>query len=752
MATCKRPADARSEIADLLAEAIELEHSLSLQYQFAAFGIKTHITEGGINHAQLLKMQRWKGILLNAARQEMEHLGLACNIQSAIGEAPMLYRRNFPVPQDYLPIDIGLTLERFGLPMLKRAILYEMPTDLNECTKARLKKIGLDYEPYQRHTIAKHYESIRRKIEAAGDGIFVGPPDAQIGNIQVFPTQIIGVPVANIAARAYYSVLVRPVYNAQHALDAIDQIIAEGEGYPAQGNYRGSHFLAFLELYEALSDELGKDPGFAPSRPVVDNPRATTADPKHDAHMALTAQQPTELENPLADKLATFFDRGYQATVSMLMRFYFHQGRNEREIETLARIAFFPMMTGFIRPIGELLTRLPAGSASGPPFRNAGPGFAFAPRLSVISDAAAAWKVIRDEVQALRVGIEALARSGDPGLDAFAKARLDLTWQNLARIAMYFNQLIDPPKLPSPDRAQPVPPPQTAPPPPPLLVLQYGGWVSIRLPTDPDPTDEPRGASGTTFAYGDEPDLNREIAFDAPAGLRSLAPKIGVFVRCAERIDKDGAHTIAALQGARFELLDHPKLENRNWTLTPPGCEPIVPFHMRISSDSGIVLEAEDILGLRKDGVPPPPLWEIPATELARRGPPGMALEPATAASITGQWDSKRVAYERRAALERELEDLGEGGAPGKLAVLRGRLQALDSSLNNPADRRIGMRGIIERWGFMFNQPGSVSGDKGALGGTLNPNAWSISFWMGGWDADLLVAYMYGSLTMTYSE
>jgi hypothetical protein len=557
-------------------------------------------------------------------------------------------------------------------------------------------------------------------------------------------------------------VLVRPVYDREQALAAIDQIASEGEGFKPTHDYRGSHFETFLKLAEELSAERLRDPDFAPSRPVVDNPRASTAFAKFDSGTSQTAQ-PTPLEkDSLADKLATLFDRGYQATVSMLMRFYFHQGRNQREIETLARIAFFPMMTGFIRPIGELLTRLPARSASGPASGNAGPGFVFAPRLGVISDAKVAWTVLRDEMQALREGIQALAESGDPGLDAFAKARLDMTWQNLARIKMYFDELIKAAQLPSP------PPPRSPPPqpllgaPPPLLVLQYGGWVLIRLPTDPDPTDEPRGASGTTFAYGNEPDLNREIAFDVPAGYtpRSYTPKIGVVVQSAERIDEKGVHPIAALQGARFELLDRPKLENRNWTLTQPGCEPIVPFHMRITG-AGIVLEAEDALTTNPDGSPSSrPLWEATALELARRGPPGMALEPATAASITGQWDSRRVVYERWSALwrERDAADKARGGDPGKLAVLRGRVQALEDSLNNAADRRIAMRSIIERWGFAFNQPAKVAGDVGALGGPLltDPKPpmypWSIAFWLGGWDPDLLVAYMYGSLTIAYSK
>ena len=30
----------------------------------------------------------------------------------------------------------------------------------------------------------------------------------------------------------------------------------------------------------------------------------------------------------------------------------------------------------------------------------------------------------------------------------------------------------------------------------PKLIIQFGGWILMRLATDPDPTDEPRGVSG----------------------------------------------------------------------------------------------------------------------------------------------------------------------------------------------------------------------------------------------------------------
>src|SRR5947209_12212357 len=117
------------------------------------------------------------------------------------------------------------------------------------------------------------------------------------------------------------------------------------------------------------------------------------------------------------------------------------------------------------------------------------------------------------------------------------------------------------------------------------LRISFGGWCLIRLATDPDPTDEPRGVSGYTFAFGNEPDLDRIIYLQPPAYSfkRSHGPEIGVRVLEAHRITPNRKIAIGALRDARVELLDRPKLENRNWALTLPGFEPIVPFHLHIT-------------------------------------------------------------------------------------------------------------------------------------------------------------------------
>lgn len=281
------------------------------------------------------------------------------------------------------------------------------------------------------------------------------------------------------------------------------------------------------------------------------------------------------------------------------------------------------------------------------------------------------------------------------------------------------------------------------------LVLQFRGAVVIRIPTDPDPTDEPRGISGYTFAFGDEPDLDRILQMQPRPDLRvrSHAPPIGVTVHSAQRLDQSGARPVPALVGARVELLDEPRFENRNWTLTLPGHEPVVPFKLRVSKDR-FTVQREDLLDPKAPGQP---FWMASDENLARRGARGMEYEPETVGNATGIWDSLAVAVDRRTKLAADLARLSAKDS-AEAAIVRARIAQLDFAIANPSDRRLRARWFVERFAFDMNGPdASVMTDAVTAGGDIDPiTPWPVSFWLGGWDPDLLCAYMQGSLTLPY--
>jgi len=273
------------------------------------------------------------------------------------------------------------------------------------------------------------------------------------------------------------------------------------------------------------------------------------------------------------------------------------------------------------------------------------------------------------------------------------------------------------------------------------LVLEFEGWCSLRLPTDPDPSDEPRGVSGYTFAFAGEPDFDRVLNLQARAGMtyRSHGPELGVTVRNAVRTD---GYVVTALQGARVDLLGDPIIENRNWTLTLPGFEPIVPFHLRVAGD-GVALERMAPLNLAD---PSQPLWQVSQTLLEAQGAQGMEYEPATVGAATGEWDPLGAVKQRLATLQQDLEhehdEIARTNLEGRIAELKIGIAA------NPPDRRVLVRNFVERFGFPMQGDATATGIDGI--DTTTP--WRVDFWLGGWDPDVLSLYMKGALNVPYAS
>jgi hypothetical protein len=276
------------------------------------------------------------------------------------------------------------------------------------------------------------------------------------------------------------------------------------------------------------------------------------------------------------------------------------------------------------------------------------------------------------------------------------------------------------------------------------LALSFEGWCSLRLPTDPDPSDEPRGISGYTFAFAGEPDFDRILNLQPRAGMRdrSHGPKLGVTVRSAVRSD---GRAVPALRGAKVDLLGGPIIENRNWTLTLPGFEPIVPFHLRIERD-GVALER---LAPLNPADPSQPLWQVSQANLEAQGARGMEYEQATVGEATGVWDALGEVKQRLAALRRDLAK--EHDATARTA-LEGRIAELELAVATPNDRRVLVRNFVERFGFPLTGDPVVEGAAKALGGLLTTAPWRIDFWLGAWDPDLLCLYMKGALNVAYAE
>jgi hypothetical protein len=282
------------------------------------------------------------------------------------------------------------------------------------------------------------------------------------------------------------------------------------------------------------------------------------------------------------------------------------------------------------------------------------------------------------------------------------------------------------------------------------LILEFGGRCMIRQPTDPDPYDERRGVSGYTFAFGDEPDLNRIIYFheNPQFRLRSHCEKLGVFVTRALVVGDADPLACPALEGAQFDLLGDPVLENRNWNLTRPGYEPIAPFHVQIRTPH-ISIDRLDVLDA---GHPDREAWKAPLEALEAKGARGLEYEPSTVGRATGVYDFTSVLRARLEALKADLAPLGPADTSiddPRRVVIEARIAHIEDALENP-DRRTAVYPIVERFGFAISgTEGHVNGDPSILPARLDLSKdaqWRIDFWMGGWDFDALSCHVEGTL------
>jgi hypothetical protein len=403
-------APGRRRLADLLSEAAELEHALLCQYLYAYLSLRRSVAEG-VNWQQLELMRQWGASLLLIARQEMEHLGLVSNLLTAIGEAPRLSRPDFPLGPRAYDLGIPMRLEPFGLEALRRFVFFEMPAQPAGADLERLHALG-ETAP-ERNSIALLYAEISELLSALdGPDLFIGPPGAQYTTPAIIPVPIRGVQTPN---HPVYDVFLTAVTDLTSAQASVAQIVLEGEGTP--GDSPTSHFARFCDMFEQLQQQLQGDPGFDPARPVVADPCAPGA---------------VTVASSLA--VRDVFDFAYGTILLLLHRFFAHADESRAELAALQAVVFFPMMTGVLRPLGEVCTQLPA-NADGT--TTAAPTFTFTREIGLLPHRRSAWMVISGDLDSLADQAGALAADTASYAPAVC-ARLDLVHQNLVRIARDF--------------------------------------------------------------------------------------------------------------------------------------------------------------------------------------------------------------------------------------------------------------------------------------------------------------------------
>jgi len=346
----------REALIYMLCQAAELEHIIMCQYLFAAFSLKQRLDEG-LTEAEQAAVARWRRQILHVAAQEMLHLALVQNLLSAIGGAPHLTRPNLPQPANHYPAGVRLAWLPFGEQALRHFMFLERPEGMDLEDAAGLAAVGRatplmqegDIVPRLQDfaTVGHLYRSIEEGIEhlAAKFGerwLFIGPPRAQ----------------ATPAAFTWPELIA--VTDVASAHRAIDEILEQGEG--PRGHWQDAHFGQFVQILDEFQQMRGANPAFDPVRPVL---VANVRPCEHASDVLL-------ITDPITARCTDLFNVGYEILLLALERYFAHTEETDAQLATLADLTL-GLMLRVIKPLGELITSLPAGPDY--PGRTAGPSF-----------------------------------------------------------------------------------------------------------------------------------------------------------------------------------------------------------------------------------------------------------------------------------------------------------------------------------------------------------------------------------------
>lgn len=275
------------------------------------------------------------------------------------------------------------------------------------------------------------------------------------------------------------------------------------------------------------------------------------------------------------------------------------------------------------------------------------------------------------------------------------------------------------------------------------LVLAFAGFVQVRLATNPDPTDEPRGVSGYTFALPGEPDLDRVVRTSNPRVARSHGPAIGVTVRAVSAGGVDvPAHPLI---GAALDLLGEPKFESVNEVVMEQGTEILEPFDVQLVH-GGFRLQRRAFLDPAR---PDLTVYTAPRALLdARKATYSMDTTTMIEAAY-GTNDPAAFRSTRLAAVETELA-AAKATIP-RDAVTIAALERRASELRITGDRRTGAMKFIEYRHFDLNGPTTLVDPAGWLAGLDAAQPFACDVAMGAWDADALAFYATGTLALPTS-
>lgn len=291
-----------------------------------------------------------------------------------------------------------------------------------------------------------------------------------------------------------------------------------------------------------------------------------------------------------------------------------------------------------------------------------------------------------------------------------------------------------------------------------MLILSYEGWYQCRLPTDPDPTDEPWGITGGTFAGPGEPQLDRVIRLNDPVALRFPFTEDGFGVKVRQVFHRthaaDGTPVNTPLPdhplvGAELSLLENAMYHQRNNIIVEGLSSPIDPFHLQIKTSDGLVITRRDEWDITQPGLTINDVFMNP--QLTGHRKQVIEAKSARLVEVTGITDYTTFWEDRLQALEEKIKQHDIGTV--EYAALKKRINFIKETDNDIGTRVTARQflGLLSTYTILINGEASIADPKNALGGAIGTSQeWPMEFWMGSYDVDTLCGYMKGTLELPF--
>jgi hypothetical protein len=364
----------------LLYVAAEIEHSLMVEYLFAAY------TLGGpqVPPEHQMQVRRWQEVILGIAKEEMGHLITVQNVLTLLGAPINLRRQDYAWTIDFYPF--RFTLERLAPDTLATFVCAESPAKWRHASAPLIRRLAKVEAHHMVNRVGILYARLVALLshrDLLPDSAFDATTLPYQATFDVWGRGYSGgqrgQQAGNVARTLLPEVLIYAVDSRESAVNALCEIGEQGEAVdsdlPARATSRGrraqaeedSHFVRFSTIFRQLQ-QLSARHRDQVARPVGPNP--STAFQKESA-----ASDCTWISNQEARQWGHLFNLRYRMLLVNLSHTYrlpdpTDQGPSAKGI--LINRTFGEMYN--LRAIAGQLVQLPAdaekrgGLLAGPPF------------------------------------------------------------------------------------------------------------------------------------------------------------------------------------------------------------------------------------------------------------------------------------------------------------------------------------------------------------------------------------------------